>query len=139
MSLFRLTTGLLALLLVLGGRVLAEEKPNPIVDAVKAAVKDTSKPFAMGILIKVKEGKEAAFEEEFSKAIKPSRQEKGCLRYDLNKNPQQAGHYVVYERWQDLPALQAHLKSKHFLALEKQLADVLAEAPDIHVLVPVGE
>ena len=58
MSLFRLTTGLLALTLLLVGRVAAEEKPNPIVDAVKAAVKDTSKPFVLGILIKIKEGKE---------------------------------------------------------------------------------
>ena len=139
MSLFRLTTGLLALTLLLVGRVAAEEKPNPIVDAVKAAVKDTSKPFVLGILIKIKEGKEAQFEEDFSKAIKLTRKEKGCLRYDLNKNPQQTGHYVIYERWQNLAALQAHLKSEYLITLLSQMKDLAAEAPDVHVLVPAGE
>ena len=47
--------------------------------------------------------------------------------------------YLVYERWQDLAALQAHLKAPHITTLLSEIGELLAAPPDVKVLVPVSE
>lgn len=117
----------------------AQDKPHPIVAAVKAGLKDTSKPFTMLVHVQVKEGNGAKFEEAFTKAIAPTRKEKGCLRYDLSRDLKKPGHYLVYERWQDVDALDAHLKTKHITTLLGEIGELLAGPPEAEVLLPVGE
>src|SRR5262245_39834258 len=107
----------------------AQEKPNPIAAQVKAAVKDPAKPFTMLVHLKTREGAGKKFEAAFAKAIKPTRKEKGCLAYDLNHDPKTPTRYLLYERWENLASLEAHLKSAHITALLKELGDLLEGPP----------
>jgi hypothetical protein len=83
----------------------ARTQDNPILSAVKDGLKDPTKPFAMGVIVKVKDGQGAKFEAAFAKALKATRQEKGCIAYDLNRD----------------------------------VKELLEGAPEVRVLLPVGE
>lgn len=117
----------------------ADEKPNPIVAEVKANLKDATKPFTMLVFIQIKEGSEEKFEAAFAKAIAGTRKEKGNLAYQLNRDAKKKGHYVVYERWQDLAALDAHMKTPHIAALRAETGELRAGASEVKVYIPAGE
>lgn len=125
--------------LALVSRAPAQDKENPILTEVKASLKDSTKPFTMLVHVKVKDGAGAKFEAAFAKAIVGTRKEKGNKVYELNRSTKAPNEYVVYERWQDLAALEAHLKTPHIVALLGELGDFLAGAPEVKVLVPAGE
>jgi quinol monooxygenase YgiN len=122
-----------------GPRAFGQEKENPIAAQVKASVKDPGKPFTLVVTLRVKEGAGAKLETAFAKAVKATRLEKGCVTYDLNRDTKTPGQYMVYERWQNLAALEAHLKSQHITALLGEIGDLLDGAPEFRVLVPAGE
>jgi quinol monooxygenase YgiN len=134
--LFDITPLLLAGALVAG--VSAQEKEHPVVAAVKANIKDASKPFTILVHIKIKDGAAAKFESAFASAVAGTRKEKGNLAYDLNRSTKNPNEYVVYERWQDLAALQAHLKTPHIQALFAATGDLRDGPPQVDVLVPAG-
>jgi quinol monooxygenase YgiN len=128
--------------LLLGGAlatgVCAQEKEHPIVTAVKANLKDASKPFTILVRIKIKDGTAAKFESAFADAVAGTRKEKGNLAYDLNRSTKNPNEYLVYERWQDLAALAAHLNTPHIQALFAATDDLRDGSPQADVLVPVG-
>ena len=133
-----LAIGLLALL---GNtnRVAGQDKENPIITSVKSRLKNPDKPFTLIVRIQVKEGAGKQFEEAFAKAIPASRKEKGNLAYDLNRDTQDPSRYLVYERWKDLAALEAHLQTPHLKALLAELPKVADGAPESQVLLTAGE
>ena len=114
------------------------EEPNPIAVQVKADLKDPNKPFTLTVSIQAKGGAEARLEAAFAKAVPPTRKEKGCLAYDLNRDAKTPTQYLLYERWQNLAALDAHLKTDYINALLKELGE-LAASSEIRVLVPAGD
>lgn len=116
-----------------------QEKQNPIAAQVKASLKDPTKPFTMIVSLEIKEGMADKFEAAMAKAIKPTRKEKGCVTYDLSRDTKTPTQYLLYERWQNLSTLEAHLESQHITTLLKELADLLAKPPELRVLVPAGE
>ncbi|MBM4071578.1 MAG: antibiotic biosynthesis monooxygenase [Planctomycetes bacterium] len=124
---------------VLVGPVPGQDKEDPIVAAVKAGLKNPAKPFTMLVIVKVKEDAGGKFESAFAKAQVETRKEKGNRTYDLNRSAKSPAEYLVYERWQDLAALQAHMKTPHIKTLLSEIGDLLAGPPEVKVLVPVGE
>src|SRR5436309_2831764 len=108
----RRMTMTLALLAILGPTLAAPaDDEHPIAEMVKAKLKDPNKSFTLGVRLKVKEGAGGKLEAAFADAGKLTRKEKGCLAYDLNRSTDDESQYVIYERWANLAALQAHLKS----------------------------
>ncbi len=129
------------LLLVLcnTNRVAGQDRENPVIASVKSRLKNPDKPFTLVVRVQVKEGADKQFEAAFAKAIPASRKEKGNLAYDLNRDTQDPSRYLVYERWKDLPALEAHLKTPHLKALLAELPKLTEGAPESQVLLPAGE
>jgi autoinducer 2-degrading protein len=123
----------------LPGVAVGEEKEHPIVAQIKPHLKDPSKPFTMIVKLQIKEGMNDKFEAAFAPAIKGTRKEKGYIAYDLNRDAKDPTRYMVYERWQNLPALDAHLKTAHITKLLDELKDVLAGPPDAQVMLVVSE
>jgi quinol monooxygenase YgiN len=129
----------LVLALAMVAHAAGQEKDHPVVAAVKANVKDPSKPFTMLVHIKLKDDAATKFEAAFAKAIAETRKEKGNLAYDLNRSAKSPNEYIVYERWQNLAALQAHVTSAHIQALAAATGDLRAGPSQVDVLVPAGE
>ena len=114
------------------------DEPHPIVAEARAALKDPAKPFTLAVRLKLNAGTTEQFETIFAKAAKLAREEKGCLTYELNRDAKGETSYLVYERWQNLAALETHIKSPHFLELSDEVGPMLDGPPEIVVLVPVA-
>jgi quinol monooxygenase YgiN len=119
--------------------VAAQEQEHPVLARVKASVKDPSKPFVMIITFKVKEGAGPKFEAAFAKAIKETRKEKGNKAYELSRSTKDPNEYILYENWENVAALGAHLKTEQIKQLGAERQGTTEGNPDVKVLVPVGD
>ena len=63
--------------------------------------------------------------------IEPTRQEAGCIKYQLLQNNSQPTDFTFVEEWTDNEALKAHAGSSHMQAMEVKLKGLLAAVPDI--------
>lgn len=55
------------------------------------------------------------------KLVPATREEAGCVQYDLHQNNENPVHFMMYEAWQDTASWQAHMEAQ---ALKTYLADV---------------
>jgi quinol monooxygenase YgiN len=90
-----------------------DAQDHPAVALVKAKVKDPKKPFALLVTIKAKPGKGKELEAAFAPCIAATKKEPGCLAYELNRDPDDPTAYVMFEKFRDVAALEAHLKLGH--------------------------
>jgi len=92
---------------------------------------------AIGLLatITVQEGKNEEFEKVFLDLTEKVRaNEPGNVFYALNRSMSDPQIYKVMEQYDSPEALDAHSKSEYFQEANKQLAGLVAGAPDIELL-----
>lgn len=63
-----------------------------------------------------------------------SRQEPGCIRYDLHVDRADTSVLIVYEIWRDQQALDEHASSAHFQRFLKAAEPLLSAPLDVRVL-----
>ncbi|MFC4606194.1 putative quinol monooxygenase [Rhodococcus kronopolitis] len=88
--------------------------------------------------IAAKPGSEETVRSALSALAAASRDEDGCISYELFESAQAAGTFVTVEVWTGQEALQAHMSAPHFTAAAGEFGAHLAGAPQIHTLTPVG-
>lgn len=69
----------------------------------------------------------------FKEIVEKSRQEKGCISYELFAAEGDAGHFVFIETWQDKAVLDAHGKTEHFTRIIEKLQKMSSKDPLIAV------
>ncbi len=50
---------------------------------------------------------------ELIKLIEPTRNEEGCINYDLHQDNDNPNQFLFFENWESRELWQAHMKSKH--------------------------
>jgi quinol monooxygenase YgiN len=85
-------------------------------------------------ILKAKSGSETIVEEGLTALAAPSRQEEGCLSYELYVSTAEPGTFVTVEQWQSQADLDAHMATPHLAAAIASGAEHFADAPVIHVL-----
>jgi quinol monooxygenase YgiN len=73
-----------------------------------------------------------------TQAILLTRQESGCVSYDVVRDADAPDRFVACECWRDLSALEHHLATPHFAAVGAALDGLLAGAPQVRVLRPIS-
>ena len=63
--------------------------------------------------------------------IEPTRQEAGCIFYELMQNSADPTDFVFVEEWETQELLDAHLNSQHIQQAASQLNGLAAMPPDI--------
>lgn len=63
--------------------------------------------------------------------IEPTRQETGCIKYELLQNQSDPTDFTFVEEWSSNEALDTHLGSTHIGAAVAQLDGLVATEPDI--------
>lgn len=63
--------------------------------------------------------------------LEPTRQESGCIQYELHQNLQDPADFTFIEEWESEAALEAHLQTPHLQAAMAQLDGIVAAMPDI--------
>ena len=53
--------------------------------------------------------------------------EPGNLRFDLLQDPQDPGHFVLYEAYREEADARAHKQTEHYLAWRDKVADMMAQ------------
>jgi quinol monooxygenase YgiN len=64
-------------------------------------------------------GREKELEQALLTVREGSRGEAGCLTYELNRDPEHPGKFLLYEKFRDRDAHAAHLAAPHFLTFQK--------------------
>ena len=80
---------------------------------------------------RAKEGKGAELREVLQGLVDPTRDEDGCLAYELLSSLDDELAFTFVEEWTDRAALDAHLASPHVQAANGRLPELLDGAVDI--------
>lgn len=76
-------------------------------------------------------GKEAELRRALIGLVGPTREEAGCLNYDLHQSPDDPAKFMFHENWTSKASLDAHLQSAHLKALLPQVDDLCVAFPAI--------
>jgi autoinducer 2-degrading protein len=70
-------------------------------------------------------------------ALRSLHYETGCIRFDVCRDPADAGTFFLYELYHDQAAITAHLASPHFREFDALTRDwVVRKTVRTHVLMP---
>ena len=76
-------------------------------------------------------GKEEELRQKLTGFVAATRAETGCVQYDLHEEEGHPGHFLFFERWTSLEALEAHLAAPHIASVLAGLPSILAQPPRI--------
>lgn len=74
-----------------------------------------------------KPGKEDELRQALVALVAPTRNEQGCVQYDLHAATDDPGRFVFYENWTSREMLDLHLASAHLKAFGELAPGLLAE------------
>lgn len=80
-----------------------------------------------------KPGKEAELRQALTGLVEPTRQEPGCINYDLHVLPESPGNFLFHENWTSKAHLDTHLQSAHIKALLPRVDELCAAFPEIKI------
>ena len=63
---------------------------------------------------------------ELLKLIEPTRNEAGCVQYDLHQDNENPAIFLFYERWESREIWQEHMNSAHFAEFMKATEGAIA-------------
>ena len=81
----------------------------------------------------VKNDKLQEFVELCNELIRESRQEEGCVSYNLQQDIKRENHFVFVEQWKSNEAIEKHNSSSHFTRIVPMLVEICEKAPVIEV------
>jgi quinol monooxygenase YgiN len=84
----------------------------------------------------VKEGKAEEFKAVAKELIEKSREEAGCIAYDLNVDINNENILTFIEEWKDKEAIELHNNSIHFKTIVPKLGE-LRESSEVNLYVRV--
>ena len=83
-------------------------------------------------------GQESALRLALLGLLTPTRQEPGCLNYDLHQSAEDSARFLFHENWTDRAALDAHLQTPHVQQVLSGLPQWCAAAPQIQIWTRIG-
>ncbi len=78
------------------------------------------------------EGKTNEYKQQASKLIEKTRKEAGCISYDLCEDINNINILTFIEKWEDKKALDAHMKTAHFVEIVPKLKE-LRESSELNI------
>ena len=75
--------------------------------------------------IEAKEGELGFVKKEVLALVEPTKQEQGCLRYELNQDHVNQKLFIFVEEWESQALWQKHMENKHLQAFVKATDGVL--------------
>ncbi|MCA8988287.1 MAG: antibiotic biosynthesis monooxygenase [Planctomycetaceae bacterium] len=112
---------------------MSQEELHPLAAEVGSQLKDPSQTFQMLVYFVVHSGQELAMEKAFHQPLLQTVKEEGNYTYRLLQQTTQPENFIVVEHWQNLAALDSHLKQPYLSQLLEDLGPVLAQPPRVDV------
>lgn len=95
-------------------------------------------PLTVVATLKAKPGREAEVRQVLLALIPPTRQEPGCLNYDLHQAIGDPATFLFHENWASKQHLDDHLARPHLQALLARAEELFAEPPQIALWEKIG-
>lgn len=83
-------------------------------------------------------GKETELKKALISLLNPTRQEAGCINYDLHQSPEDPAKFLFHENWTSKAHLDAHLQNTHIQTLLPRLNELCAGLPEIKIWEKIG-
>ncbi|MEN1680424.1 MAG: putative quinol monooxygenase [Planctomycetota bacterium] len=115
----------------------AAEELHPIAADTASQLDDTEKPFVLVVDFTVPANNTDAFIKAVLKARRATVKEPGNVAYQLSRDAKDATHFLLYERWKSVAALDFHLKQPYLVELLAEFEELLPEGPKVTVMKPV--
>jgi len=93
----------------------------------------SAKTITVVATFEAKPGKEAELQQALIGLVAPTRQEAGCLNYDLHVLPEEPAKFLFHENWTSKAHLDAHLQSPHIKALLPRVPELAVAKPEIKI------
>lgn len=90
-------------------------------------------------VLEAKPGKEDELNKALLELIAPTRQEDGCINYDLHRSVDDPKTFLFYENWTGKQALDVHMASPHLTSFVKRAKELLARPLDVTFYEMVSE
>ncbi len=97
-----------------------------------------AKSLTVVAMMKAKAGQEAVLRQTLLALIPTTRQEPGCLNYDLHQAVDNPAAFLFHENWTSKKHLDDHLARPHLQAFLAKAGDLLAEPPQITLWEKIG-
>jgi len=81
---------------------------------------------ALVVMMHAKPGQESLLQAELTALVRPTRNEEGCLLYDLHRSTDVPGNFLFFEIWASPEAHAAHKQTPHFLRWNARKDTLLA-------------
>ena len=78
-------------------------------------------------------GKESELKSALVSLVAPTRQEPGCINYDLHILPEDPAKFLFHENWTSKAHLDTHLRSAHIKALLPRVDELCVALPEIKI------
>lgn len=88
-------------------------------------------------VIVAKPGSEDIVRGALADLVEPTREEAGCVSYELYSSAASADTFITVEVWNSQADLEAHMQTPHIARTFEVAGEHLASAPSIHPLAPV--
>jgi quinol monooxygenase YgiN len=86
------------------------------------------KPVIVYGRFKAKPGKEDELRQSLIDLIAPTRQEAGCISYEMHQQPQDAAQFMSYEIWRSQTDIDQHMQTPYVAAVVAR-AEEMIELP----------
>ena len=83
-------------------------------------------------------GKETEVRRELLSLVGPSRQDAGCLNYDLHQGVEHPGWFLFHENWESKAHLERHLQKPALQAVLARVGQLAAEPPQVTLWEKIG-
>jgi quinol monooxygenase YgiN len=103
----------------------------------KGPIMSAGNPIGAVATVTAQEGQADTLLDALKESALASREEPGCLMYEIHEDLDKPGTFVLFERWADSEALQAHMGMDHTRKFMKTAGPVLAAPPVITKLRPI--
>ena len=106
-----------------------------IIEAFRSQLHEPVNSLSLLVRFEVPESGVEAVEAAFKEAKSQTLREPGCFVFELNRDPQLPGRFVVYERWRSLTDLEQHLRTDYVAELRSVFNRLILGEPEFRVLV----
>ena len=88
--------------------------------------------------LRAQPGREADLRQVLVDLVEPTREEPGCIEYELLANLEDPREFTFVEVWQSESALEAHFATDHIASALQEFPDLLAQELDLRKYHRVG-
>jgi quinol monooxygenase YgiN len=88
-------------------------------------------PFVVIARFTAKPGSESQLRDVLSALVEPTRQEPGCLHYELVQSQNDPRVFTFFEKWESVDALTAHTQTPHVQRARRDRVEFLEGSSDV--------